>query len=144
MTYLDVNCNKFADRCGFSQGKTIDKYLNKQNMPDLRSIAKITARYPVNEEWLCYNKGQMWRSGKDYFLERFQNYQLPVNTPKEKVEAIKYIFECDISQMSRRTKISRTILYKFLTGALESISPKHILKFRMAYDFIPYEWYLTR
>ena len=140
--YLNIKPAVFAKRCDFIRNKSIPLYISGDIFPTLETIDKIRQTYPVTMEWLCYAKGEMWQSGKDYFQERFENYDKKTDTLKEKTEALLEVFECNGSELGRRLGVSKDIINYMKNGQKTELEAKYILLFRSKIEFIPYEWYL--
>lgn len=142
LNYLGITGTTFAKRIGIRKYNSIQMYLDGDRFPDITTVEKIVLKYNVNLDWLWLGKGEMWQGGQDYFKKRFETWDQPMIKISDKIKAIAAIFECTLSDVSKRTGISKTEVFRMANDGLTEIKPDHIAKFRIAYPFIPYEWYL--
>lgn len=149
--YLDITNSAFAVNCDIRAYDSIKKYIAGEVVPDMATLNKILDRYPVTMDWLYYNKGEMWRDGKDYFESRFEEITKPENlkkkgyqnTLKSKIEILLEVYETSVTGVARRLNINKHTLHNIRNNRKTFLKRSEIAKFRLAIPFIPYEWYLT-
>lgn len=149
--YLDIANYAFAVNCDIRDNDSIKKYINSEMFPEYNTVNKILTRYPVNVDWLYYNKGEMWKDGKDYFESRFEMITDPKNvkkkgypnTLKSKIEILARVYETSYTGVARRLNLSKNTIYSIMNDRKTFLKRTEIAKCRIAIPFIPYEWYLT-
>lgn len=138
MEYLGLCPTVFAKNIGISP-TAVNKYFTQGHIPRKTTIDKIINKYPIRREWLENGEGKMWE--EDYFKERFLKYGLGARTPKEKVESLMKVFECNQSGLAERLGVSRAYIFAVINEKIKKISYEKIITFTEKEKFISKEWW---
>lgn len=138
LDYLDIYPATFAKNIAMTP-TSIKAYLTGAFQPTMDTFDKILARYPVREEWLILNKGEMWEN--DYFKDRFIKYAIAKKSPKEKLEALQIVFDCNASKLSTRLGVGRAYISAVINERIKVFTEEKINLFIERVPFIPREWW---
>lgn len=137
--YLNITYNAFARECGINNATIKLIITGETKTVSIKNLERIRNRYPVRNQWLIMNSGDMWEI--DYFKKRYEEMKKRHDLPSQKINALVDIFETSLSGFAHNIGVGRETIVRISEGLTKSISPELQQKIRDRFPYIEKDFF---